>query len=191
VGLGAHILGARADLPRKLADAAYLAEGAALLVLFAASARSAFQLSVPGVERSVITRILPALAGLAWVLLVVNRGVRETEMAIDVAAWPWGLRCILRMIGLALAPTIAAFVMLRKAAPRRRGSTGLLVLLSASALAILGTQVVCAKDGSAHVLLWHAAPIVLAALLGIAAGRVFLSRAVIRAAASVTSPGAS
>jgi hypothetical protein len=179
--LGSYALGVRADLPRKLSDATYLAENAALFVLFASSARYAFQLSVPGVERSALTRSLPVLALHTWVILVVIRCCFHWfDMGIGTMPWWRGLRCVSRMVGLAIVPASVAFIMMRKAAPLQRGRTGGLTLLSAGSLAILGTQVICAKDQPGHVLVWHVGPLLLVALLGIGAGRLFLNHAATR-----------
>jgi hypothetical protein len=94
-------------------------------------------------------------------------------MAIELAAMSWdgGLPCIWRMLGLALTPAATGLIMLRKAAPRRRGWAGLCAALTASSLAMLGTQAVCARDAAGHVLVWHAMPVAAAALIGAAIGR--------------------
>jgi hypothetical protein len=68
------------------------------------------------------------------------------------------------------------FANLRRAAPLQPRYTGLLALLSTGALAALGTQLLCAKDDLLHVLLWHAGPLALTALLGVSLGDVLLRR---------------
>jgi hypothetical protein len=77
---------------------------------------------------------------------------------------------------LALAPTISALVMLRRAAPLSQGWTGGLALLSAGSLAMLGTQMVCANDDAAHLLFWHFGPLLAATVVGIHLGRQLLIR---------------
>jgi hypothetical protein len=62
-------------------------------------------------------------------------------------------------------------IMLRKAASWRRGWAGLSVALAACSLAMLGTQMVCARDAAGHVLAWHVMPVAAATLLGAAIGR--------------------
>ncbi|HEX2687186.1 MAG TPA: DUF1109 domain-containing protein [Kofleriaceae bacterium] len=172
VALGCYGLGMRPDLSRKLSEIAFLAESVALIAIFASAARCAFQLGVPGVEPSAHLRIAPALAAFAWIFLVARRW--SAGPAIGAMFWTEGLLCIARIAGLTLVPLVAIFVMLRRGAPRARGRTGILALVSATALAAAGTRLICAKDGAAHVLVWHAVPVAFAALVGIAAGRALL-----------------
>lgn len=175
VAAGSYTLGARSDLARKLHDPAYLAESAALLLLAVSSARRAFHLSIPGVERSPLARAVPFIELLAWILLIASRWSPGTSGPPPGAVSSLGgLRCVGRILGLALAPSVPIFFMLRKAVPRERAWIGYLAVLSASALATLGTQMVCRKDGPVHVMLWHVAPVLLAALGGAGAGRLFL-----------------
>ena len=172
VGLGCYGLGTRADLPRKLLDIHYLAESAALVAMAALAARNVFHGSVPGAARSPALRSAPALASLVWIMLVVLRGLAgPREIA---SSWDMGLSCVDRIAGLAFVPAVAIFAMLRRAAPTMHRRTGLLSLVAAAALGVVGTQLLCAKDESAHVLIWHAGPLALAALVGFAAGRPLL-----------------
>lgn len=161
VAIGVWALGARADLPWKVRDPFYLLKNALLLSIFAASARSAFLLSVPGAERSVAARALPMAGLLLWVCL--NAAGASTE-PLPLAS-P-GFPCVLRMAALALPPAVAILLALRRAAPLSPGWTGWFALLSAASLAMLGTQFVCAKDDPLHLFLWHFGPVLAAALIG-------------------------
>ena len=80
------------------------------------------------------------------------------------------------MLGLAFAPAATGLIMLRRAAPRQRGWVGLCTVLAACSLAMLGTQAVCARDAAGHVLVWHAAPVAAAALVGAAVSPRILRR---------------
>jgi hypothetical protein len=172
VALGTFALGPRPDLPRKLSDAAYLAESAALVAVFVSAARCAFRLGVPGLEPTTLAWTVPAAACALWVVRVASRW-SAGGMAIELTAMSWdgGLPCIWRMLGLALAPATTGLIMLRNAAPRRRGWAGSCAALAACSLAMLGTQAVCARDAAGHVLAWHVMPIAAATLVGAAIGR--------------------
>lgn len=172
VALGTLALGLRPDLARKLSSAGYLGESAALVAVFVSAARCAFRLGVPGLEPTPLARTVPAAAWALWVLQVASRW-SAGGMAIELAAMSWGggLPCIWRMLGLVLAPAAMGLIMLRKAAPRRRGWAGSCAALAASSLAMLGTQAVCARDAAGHVLVWHVMPVAAAALVGAAIGR--------------------
>jgi hypothetical protein len=172
VALGTFALGARPDLARKLSNAGYLAESGALVVMFVSAARCVFGLGVPGLEPTTLARTVPAAAWALWVLRVASRW-SAGGMAIELAAMSWGggLPCIWRMLGLALIPAATGLIMLRKAAPQRRGWAGLCTTLAACSLAMLGTQAVCARDAAGHVVVWHMIPVAAAALVGAAIGR--------------------
>ena len=172
---GAYAFGTRTDLSAKLHDPSFLAEGASLLLVFLLSGRGAFRFSVPGMERRKTAPALPLFGVLAWLLLIAARHSSASE---PVA--PAGLGCCVRMICLALTPTLGLWWMLRRAAPLERGWTGLLALLSAGSLAVLGTQAICAKDEPLHLLLWHFAPLLVVVLLGAGLGESLLSRSWVR-----------
>jgi len=178
MALVTHALGARPDLLRKLGEAPFLAEGAALLALFVASARSAFRLSVPGLERAGSTRALPLVGLGVWMLLVV---VDPSGRVVEAASLPRtflpGSPCAWKTIVLVFAPALCAFLMLRRAAPLSEGWTGLCALLACGALAMLGTHVVCRNDSLRHVLVFHVGAVLVAAAVGIVAGPLFLRRA--------------
>lgn len=177
--LGSYALGARSDLARKLHDPAFLTEGAALLVVFLAAARAAFRLGIPGAEPGPLARAVPIVGLFAWVLLLASRwspGASDPIFGPGAwGAWRDGLPCVGRMLGLAFAPAIAIVFLLREAAPGERRWTGLFAFLSSSAVAILGTQMVCMKDAPRHLLLWHVGPVLIAALVGAGAGKWFLT----------------
>src|SRR5262249_32849334 len=131
------------------------------------------ELSVPGAERGAATRVLPIVALGAWVLLL---AVRAAYGPSEHIAPSWGPACVRRMAVLALAPGVAAFLMLRKAAPLRSGRAGLPAVLAAGALAVVGMQTLCPHDEARHVLVWHLGPLLAAAAVGAVAGRAFLGR---------------
>ena len=181
VGIATWALGMRSDLSAKLTDVSFLIEGTSLLAVFALSARSAFQLSIPGMEKVETTRTSPLLGLLAWLLLVAIRHTSGTNAPVlESMASLAGVSCLSRVASLALAPALAIFAMLRKAAPGRRRWTGFFALLSASSLAVLGTQLLCSKDDPQHVLLWHFGPVLIAGLVGAALGALFLDRSTTR-----------
>jgi hypothetical protein len=175
VGAGAGALGFRPDLAARLRDPAFLLENASLLLLFALAARSAFHLSVPGAERAT-TRPAPLCGLLAWALLLAFRAAADPNGALPPHGAPAGWSCVARMTFLAIVPAIAGLGMLRRAAPLARGWAGLWALFSAGGLAILGTQLLCPKDGPGHVVLWHLVPLLITGLLGLGLGRWLLRR---------------
>jgi hypothetical protein len=174
VSIGTIGFGVRADLVSKIRNPTYFGGSVLLFVIFILSARRAFHLSVPGAERAALDRALPIGALLVWAGLIAAGG--WSDQLAPTAASSRGWPCVLRMICLAFAPTVAALLMLRRAAPLRSGWTGWFTLLSAASLAILGTQMVCATDEPRHLFLWHFGPLLVAAVMGIHLGRWALAR---------------
>jgi hypothetical protein len=176
VAVGATFGGLRPDLAAKARDAAFLLENVALLSIFLLAARSAFELSVPDERRSLATFSLPLLALLLWLGLVLVRGQRAMGTAEFELAASTGRACVWRISGLGLLPAFASWAMLRRAAPLAGGWAGLFLFLSAFSLAALGTQTLCASDGSLHVFWWHCLPVLVLGLVGSGLGRAgFLS----------------
>ncbi len=158
VALGTCVLGPRPDLARVLRVPAYLAEAGALIAVAAAAAIAAFQRAVPGAERP-LARGLACGALIAWIGAV---ALRWSGMQ-----WAPGWTCVARLIALGGAPAIASIVMIRRAAPLERAWTTGLAILAAAALAMLGTQAVCARDAADHVLVWHVVPVVIAVAIAV------------------------
>lgn len=166
VGVGSVVLGLRSDVAAKLGSPSFVRENAALLLAFAAAGWSAFQGSIPGRDTRRGAHTLALLTLLVWLALVVGRHFPEVSAPLTLA----GFHCVWRMVGLALAPTLSLLFLLLRAAPLERGWTGSLALLSVSALAMLGTQLSCAKDEPVHVLVWHCAPVLLSGFAGVGLG---------------------
>lgn len=176
VCLGTIALGARHDLTTKLLDRAYLADALALIAVSGFAAWSAFRSSIPGLDARVSSRAAPLFALFGWLFLLAAEQHATAGESLSRALHSPGITCVARMAWLAAIPAASLLWMLRRAAPLERGWTGMLALLASSALAMLGTQAICAKDSAAHVLVWHAVPVLLTALVGAQLGRIMLRR---------------
>jgi hypothetical protein len=171
VGAGSAALGLRADLAMKLHETLLVTQSLLVILLALVAGASAFRSSVPGAERHMLLRVLPLLALFAWLLSL----LLADGSAARGASWA-GMTCVRNMVLLATAPAVGLVLMLRRAAPLDGGWTGLLSFLSSAAFGIAGTQLVCAKDDPVHGVLWHFAPVVVAAVVGMLLGRRFFVR---------------
>jgi len=160
----------RADLAAKLHDPSYLAESGLLFMLFGGATFAALRSGVPGAKPGSASWLV-GLSASAW-LLIVGAHYHAPPDAIDFAS---GLACLHRTLVLGALPACGLLAMMRRSAPLAAGTSGSLVMISAGALAVLGTRVLCAKDNAMHVFAWHLAPVALFALLGWFVGRVWLS----------------
>jgi hypothetical protein len=155
------LLGARGDLWQRAREPAFLVDGLGLLLLGIVSAHAAFHLSVT--TRQPAARLGAPLAGvLVWLALLAARVLGAG--ALDAGP---GHACVLRITGLGMLPLLAGWRMQRRAAPLEAGWTGSLLAQASFAIAALASRAMCARDGAAHLLLWHCLPVL--ALTGVAA----------------------
>jgi hypothetical protein len=163
--LGVILFGARSDAWALTRDASFVTIAGATLATAFLSAAAAFVLSIPGVERTPVQRWIPLLALGAWTgilalsILSGGRVGRTDPRVIHVA-------CIVQIITIALVPIWMVFAMLRRALPLERGWSSGLATLAAVALAAGGTQFICPIDDPLHLLVGHAGPVAVLALLG-------------------------
>jgi hypothetical protein len=159
----------RQDFPAVFGHPAYLIEFLATVATALLAAAAAFVLSVPGAERTRLSRWVPVAASGAWLGLVAWALVGRAAPMTQLAREPWIYGCMVKTMTFAFVPSVVLFWMLRQAAPLdRRWSAGL-AALAALSLGAVGTQIDCPIDRPAHLLLWHLAPVpVLAGLVALA-----------------------
>jgi hypothetical protein len=134
------------------------------------SAASALTLAIPGAERSPWQRVLPLVAGSAWILALVYLLSVEGAAMARLLQWPVHVACLLEIAGLGVMPGWALFAMLRRAAPLQRAWSGALATLAAVALSAAATQFICPIDDPAHHLVGHVLPVIVLSMLGAIAG---------------------
>src|SRR6185295_10498106 len=68
--VGTMAVGPRPDLGARSSDVSFIVQGCALVLLFVSAAWSAFHLSVPHFERSLLVRRLPFAALILWIAVL-------------------------------------------------------------------------------------------------------------------------
>jgi hypothetical protein len=162
--------GLRPDFNRALGRTGFLMQLAAILALTTLSALSSFMKSVPDQDRPGM-KWIPIAALFSW-LFTISPGfltVGNVHMGI-------GFSCVRDIFLLALAPGIALFWMLKKAAPLEPGYAGALAVLTVASFGAGSVQCICANDDPLHVFLWHWLPVAIVATLGFAIGRAVLTK---------------
>jgi hypothetical protein len=173
VSIGAVLLGPRSDLLSRAANPQFWLQNALLLFVSASSAAIAFQTSVPGSEVAGHVRALPLWGLLVWgFVLAGGAWAWESRGAAGMGGAGW--TCVSRIALLGAVPAVFALLMLRRAAALRPGWTGAIALVSAASLAVVGMQMVCAKDDPRHLFVWHFLPAAACGLAGVLLGRRFL-----------------
>jgi hypothetical protein len=173
IAIGTWLLGFRSDLASKAGDIRFLLQSMSLFIVGVTSARSAIDLSVPGLERPGPTFLLP-LATLLISSLTVLVPLWSVPTVADVRTaliGDPGNSCFLGAILLGSLPALLVLWQVRKAAPVKRRWAAAFAGLTAFSFAAIGIQFSCGDDDPAHVLLWHFVPFTLLSLVMIGAAR--------------------
>lgn len=171
VCLGTFLFDTRAIIVDELRESSVVLKSGLLLLVSALAARSAFNLSVPSLGNRWLERWLPLFGMFAWfVILAVQHAAGASCVAVEDGHSLFRLGCVSRTAMLALVPSVSMLVMLRRGAPLEQRWTALLGLVSSMALALAGTEILCAKAAWSHVLVWHVGPVFAAGLAGIVLG---------------------
>jgi hypothetical protein len=157
-------LGVRPDLSTAAVTVAFQAHVVFLMAAAAGSAAAALSLAVPGERQPRWLRATPIAATLAW------GGWLAAELMTHAAAgggvWPispgWG--CVAKAFAVAIVPGGALAAMVVRAAPLDWRAPVALAALAGTAVGALGVEVTCPLDNPMHLLLWHAAPVLVTVL---------------------------
>jgi hypothetical protein len=173
--LTAIVIGLRADVVTVMFEPAFLAIAAVTLGTALLAAASALILSVPGIERSLLQRVIPLVSGGLWVvalcvLLTTGGGALERLLR-----FPLHWACVIQIAALSVVPGFVLFAMVRGAAPLRRAWSGALATLAAVGLSAAATQFICPLDDPAHQLVGHVLPVAALSVLGAFVGHRYLN----------------
>lgn len=170
LGLVMILMGVR----RELGDAAdrsdFAIEAVLLIVTALSAAVGALLVSIPGAERARLVRWLPIVAGIATVLWALGELVMASAMGAPTGRLTFAWHCVYKTASVAAIPSVVLFVMIRRAAPLHAARAGFLAILATAAVGVLGANIICPNDRPLHMLLWHAAPLMLFAGLGAGLG---------------------
>jgi hypothetical protein len=166
----ALLMGVRRDLGDALDQADFVVEAALLIVTALSAAVGALVVSVPGRERSALVRWTPLIAASAALLWAAGEIAVASAIGAPIGRLTFAWHCVFKTASIAAVPSVALFLMVRRAAPLHARWAGLLALLATAAVGVLGANVICPTDRPLHMLLWHVAPLMLFAGLGAALG---------------------
>jgi hypothetical protein len=177
---GVLLLGPRADLTRALVQPAYAARLVITLLTAALASLGAFALSVPNADRSPLTQILPYAAFASWILLLTALLFSGGQPIGRLLAFPVNWPCSYKIFGFSLIPGVALWVLIGRAAPLEVMQNAATAALAATTLGAVATQLICPVDDPAHQLVGHVLPVVVLAVIGLAAGYRTLERTIAR-----------
>jgi hypothetical protein len=167
----AFYLHPRADLMIKFHDPLFAAEIATLLGLAVSAMYSAAVLSFPDLYQSRRVLIVPVIFFIAFCM------VMAFSWGATVPAnppMPTGMECLVCITLLSVAPALLIFYQIRKMASTRPAYAGAAATLSAFAIGALTLRLSEDTNSITHIVVWHYAPMLAAAAIGICLGRKLL-----------------
>lgn len=170
LGLVMLLMGVRRELGDAADRADFAIEAALLIVTALSAAVGALIVSIPGAERTAFVRLLPVVVGTATIVWALGEWMFAAATGAPTGRLTFAWHCVYKTASVAAIPSVLLFLMVRRAAPLHAARAGFLVLLATAAVGVLGANIICPNDRPLHMLLWHAAPLMLFAGLGAALG---------------------
>jgi hypothetical protein len=166
--------GARPDLHQRLRESAYLVELGGILVLATLLAHRASLAAVPGREAGRLAGVACLVGGaLVAGLAVLHPTDPGQSLETFMSA---GVRCLGSTALMAIVPTGALLVAVRRGAPMAPVRAGALAGASGWMLAYLFARLTCPLDEVFHIWVWHLGPVLVAAACTAALGAIWLVR---------------
>lgn len=166
----AHFIGLRPDLAQKFADPVFLFEAGLMLAVSLSAFLASCWLCVPdmrGAKWIVATPVTMLAVFVFWSVL------RLYAEGFEIPALHWD-HCFQDGALMGLVPAAAVIFLGRAGATTRPYMMALMNVTAAGALGYVGLRFTCLMDTAGHSALYHLLPfVVLGALLGVAARRVF------------------
>lgn len=165
----------RADLETQLASPLYLGEIASLLCVPFAAALSAVWLCYPDLRQKPRIIWLPVLPIAIFALLSLYRALHPELTLMPPPEKVHGIDCASCVIAFAIVPGLWMLRLLYKHATPHPRLAGAMSFIASASIGIFALKLVEANDSVAHLLVWHASPMLLLACLGALFGKKYLS----------------
>lgn len=167
---GLAFAGIRADFTQVMFSADFLFQTFLLLLLAVASTLSAMQMSIPSIHtRKAKTVVISTLS--LWFA-----GLIYLFFSNSALVFGWGVACSQEIAINSVIPAFVVFTFVRNAATLNRSVAGWFMLIAGGACGALATHFSCSDSSAAHLLVWHAAPVLLLGMIGLGLGTLFLKK---------------
>lgn len=164
-------LGFRDDIAVKLADPLYIVELVLMSLAALSAACAAVYLSRPDCGQMPWIRYVPFGFIVLWAVAAFLGFKDFGGLQIVDIANQYKIDCPLTIFLFSLPPGIAMFLLIRKGAPMQLYWAGIMAALSVTAFAYVGMRLVEMNDNPAHLLFWHALPVMIISIAGMLAGK--------------------
>lgn len=166
--------GVRSDIADKLTNPRFVLELLLLLVIASSAALAAFCLSRPDAHQKPWLRFVPIGLTLLWAASTFAATPVFNVTAILQSFTAGQFDCPWNILMLSVPPGIVIFLIMRKGATIRCCWAGGMAALGATALGYLWMRIIEQNDNLAHLITWHAVPILLMCIVGMMAGQMAL-----------------
>ncbi len=148
----------RPDLWSRFQSLPFQAETLLLITLFGTATWIAYRSVIPGLMGRAEQLMGIIVTGLLGVLLISKLSLASfaTEFRDEMSFYR-GM-CGPILLSLAVAETVLGVILARRAAPTNLVRTGAWIGVSAGALGLLATKLICDHENFFHLLIWHAVP---------------------------------
>ena len=164
--------GFRPNLMEKLQNPGFIFELLVLCLLGGTASLAAFCLSRPDSFQMPWVKYLPLTLVFVWALTAFIGAGDEIAIRNLLHSMTLGqFDCPYHILLFSCVPGIVIFVLIRMGAAIHYYWAGFMATLSVTSLAYLFMRLVEDNDNPAHLIVWHALPIILMCLIGMYAGR--------------------
>ena len=170
LGLVMILMGVRRELGDAADRADFAIEAALLIVTALSAAVGALMVSIPGADLGKLARSLPIVVGTTTIVWALGELLVASATGAPTGRLTFAWHCVYKTASVAAIPSVALFMMVKRAAPLHAARAGFLAILATAAVGVLGANIICPNDRPLHMLLWHAAPLMLFAGLGAGLG---------------------
>lgn len=166
--------GLRSDMAEKLGDVIYLLEIALLFLMAVSASIAALCLSRPDSYQMPFIKYVPFGFLIVWAFtaFAASDGLSLDNMFHAMTLGQFD--CPKDIALFSLPPALAIFMVVRKGATIQCCWAGSMATLAVTAFAYLCMRLIEQNDNPAHLIVWHALPIMLMCALGMMAGKFLL-----------------
>ena len=171
LALFAGYLGLRGDFADKLSEPLYVIELFLLSGLGVSSALAAFCLSRPDGHQMPWLKFVPLGFVLAWAIVAFSGSAAINIGELFHSMTLGRFDCVWHILMFSALPGVALFWIVRKGATIQCRWAGTMATLSAASFGYLLMRLLEQNDNLAHLLVWHALPIMLMCMVGMLLGK--------------------
>ncbi|MBI1285402.1 MAG: DUF1109 family protein [Thiobacillus sp.] len=166
--------GVRSDIADKLGNPRFALELVLLFAIASSAALAAFCLSRPDAHQKPWLRFVPLGFLVLWAMTAFSGAPELTAADILQSLTAGQFDCPWNILMLSVPPGVVMFLIIRRGATIRCCWAGGMATLGATSLGYLWMRMIEQNDNLAHLIVWHAVPILLMCVVGMMAGHMAL-----------------